>query len=117
MNKSRVHLNFESKHVAKIRDIFQIDDSRFGIAMNYYPQGNLANNLKIKTVRQTLLDMKELAQAVRYLHVERKIPHGNIKPENIFVSDQSLVMSDIGCPLTYYLRLRKILGGNDYRPR
>lgn len=58
--------------------------------------------------------MKELATSLKYLHIDRKIAHKNLKPSNIFRQDNLYQLSDITCPMFTKLRLRFVAGAFDY---
>jgi len=66
------------------------------ITMQYYPEGNIktikVKNLSLGEIKHYLL---EIFNGINFIHEELHMIHKNLKPSNIFVHENHLVISDI----------------------
>jgi len=92
-----------------------MEDRCFAIISDYCPQGNLERFLLIrKEMQQTLLEMKQIAQGVEWLH-RRGTPHADLKPSNILLKEGQLVFVDVLPPFfRNCVRLRDTDNTYDY---
>lgn len=80
----------------------------------HYSEGNLSKHLG-KDISVCILEMRRIAEAVKFLHIEQKTPHRDLKPENIFFKEQNILLSDIIPPTLFAaFKLRLLPGGYDY---
>jgi len=84
--------------IIKVLEVFE-DSGRYFIAMDYMPNGSLADKLKGGTslsVEKTVEILKPIARAIDYAH-GKNLLHRDIKPSNIlFTEDDEPVLSDFG---------------------
>lgn len=40
--------------------------------------------------------ISQISNAIEYLHKDLSIPHKNIKPENVFIKNNNIILSDVG---------------------
>lgn len=85
-------------NIIKVLEVFE-DSGRYFIAMDYMPNGSLADKLKGGTplsVEKTVEILKPIARALDYAH-KKNLIHRDIKPSNIlFTEEDDPVLSDFG---------------------
>lgn len=114
----RAGLELNHPYILKIIDYDYETDAPF-IVTEYYPNGSLAElNLEKLSVEEKLTIFRKITQAVAFAH-ENNVIHGDIKPENIFLSENhDPVVGDFGlCLFTDSLRLtetNEAVGSRNY---
>lgn len=67
-----------------------------------------------KDLHSTLLEMRQIAQGVEWLH-QKRITHADLKPNNILLKEGQLIIADVMPPaFRGCLRLRELEGTYDY---
>ena len=96
--EARVGAKLRHPNIAAVFDIIQTPDG-LQMIMEYYPGGTLSDRLKKKGAlnwRVSLDIARQVAQALDYAH-KRQFVHRDVKPANIFLSDDGLVrLGDFG---------------------
>ena len=100
-----------------LHDVFYNEEYMY-IIMELARGSNLETYVKSKgklSVEETLRIGCQLCDILKYLH-GRPIPvvHGDIKPENIMVSDKGVSLIDFGCAFLQYSEEYKYMGTPEY---
>ncbi|MBO5082468.1 MAG: serine/threonine protein kinase [Lachnospiraceae bacterium] len=100
-----------------LHDVFY-DEEYMYIVMELARGSNLETYVRTKgklSVEETLQIGCQLCDILKYLH-GRPIPviHGDIKPENIMVSDEGVSLIDFGCAFLQYSEEYKYMGTPEY---
>lgn len=100
-----------------LHDIF-CDKEYMYIVMELVQGSNLESYVKTKgklSVEDTVRIGCQLCNILKYLH-GRPVPviHGDIKPENIIVSDERVSLIDFGCAFLQYSEGYKFMGTPEY---
>ncbi|MBQ3036489.1 MAG: serine/threonine protein kinase [Lachnospiraceae bacterium] len=100
-----------------LHDVFY-DEEYMYIVMELARGSNLETYVKSKgklSVEETYRIGYQICDILKYLH-GRPIPviHGDIKPENIIVSDESVSLVDFGCAFLQYSEEYKYMGTPEY---
>ena len=94
-------------NIIKINDYFITNDNLLIMDMDYYELGDLTKlkheNCNEKIIKQIL---KQMLNALKYVHEEMQIIHRDIKPTNIFIKKMSsdnieIVLADFGLAKKY----------------
>ncbi len=100
-----------------LHDVFY-DEEYMYIVMELARGSNLEAYVKSKgklSVEETYRIGRQICDILKYLH-GRPIPviHGDIKPENIMVSDEGVSLVDFGCAFLQYSEEYKYMGTPEY---
>ncbi|KAI8075787.1 kinase-like domain-containing protein [Gilbertella persicaria] len=87
------------ENIVKTLDFVRMDEDheRFGIVMEYYPEGDMYNLIKQGRLQDTEIYsyFKQMLQGLDYLH-SLGVAHRDLKPENLLVHQGQLKISDFG---------------------
>lgn len=109
--------SLEFQGLPALHDVFY-DEEYLYIVMELARGSNLEAYVKSKgklSVEETYRIGYQICDILKYLH-GRPIPviHGDIKPENIIVSDESVSLVDFGCAFLQYSEEYKYMGTPEY---
>ena len=109
--------SLEFQGLPALHDVFY-DEEYMYVVMELARGSNLEAYVKSKgklSVEETYRIGYQICDILKYLH-GRPIPviHGDIKPENIIVSDESVSLVDFGCAFLQYSEEYKYMGTPEY---
>ncbi|MET1079445.1 MAG: protein kinase [Pseudomonas sp.] len=97
VNEAKLVASLHHPNIITIHDIDRLDDSRYYIAMEYVPGGDLSQHKGSRLAPGRALDItRQIAAGLALVH-EQGLVHRDIKPANIlFRLDGTVVISDFG---------------------
>jgi serine/threonine protein kinase len=101
--EARLLAHLGHPHIVHVLD-FDVEDGTPFLVMEYAARGTVrtrypkGSRLPLETI---IAYVKQAADALSYLHEEKKMVHRDVKPENLLLrTDQDLVLSDFGIVVT-----------------
>ena len=96
LREARIVAKLVDPHIVTIYDV-GISDGLHYLAMEYVPGNDLRANRAAMTLRQCLIAVKQVAQALEHAHHQGYV-HRDIKPENILIHRHNgrAVLTDFG---------------------
>lgn len=115
--ESNILKSLDFRGLPALHDVFY-DEEYMYIVMELARGSNLEAYVKSKgklSVEETYRIGYQICDILKYLH-GRPIPviHGDIKPENIMVSDEGVSLIDFGCAFLQYSEEYKYMGTPEY---
>ena len=100
-NESRILSKMDHKHIVRYYQT-RITDNKVYIFMELISGGTLENIIKSGYIKPDLIKklISELLSALDYIHNNIKIIHRDIKPDNIFIENESIKLGDFGLATT-----------------
>ncbi|MDO8873143.1 MAG: serine/threonine-protein kinase [Methanoregula sp.] len=108
LNEAKIGSNLNHKNLVKVQyaDVVAYNGQEFVIiAMDFFERGSIVNKLNsdgFLPIIEAIKYLEGVLSGLEYLH-ERKIIHGDIKPQNILISSMDTgVLTDYGISCQFY---------------
>ena len=108
IRENTIHENISHKNIVKHFDTIGIDKNCFCTILEHCSGPDLSTHLKIyKTLseKEAKFIITQILSGLKYLNIDRKIIHYDLKPQNILFNEGEIKISDFG--------LSKILNNHD----
>ena len=103
VKEARMIAAMEDSHIIRIHDVFEENGTAYYV-MEYLPGGSLKDNIPAGGFPESVAlgYVRQIADALRYIHEEKHVLHLDVKPSNVLMrKNGELVLIDFGISKHY----------------